>query len=154
MFDLIPWRRETESPLGLPREMNRMFDDFFGRTRRFPFALEEVASFIPVDIFESEDGMEISAELPGLTEKDIDVMLSPDRYYLTIKGEKRFMSEKKEKRYYHNERAYGVFRRTIALPYPAKEELVQASFEHGVLTVYLKKDRVAVGERHIKVTSA
>lgn len=154
-FDLIPWRRENELPFAFSRDMNRMFEDFFGgRTRRSPLALEDIAGFMPVDIFETEDGMEISVELPGLTEKDIDVMLSPDCYYLTIKGEKRFISEKKERRYYHSERAYGVFRRTIGLPYPAKEELVQATFENGVLTVYLRKDKVAAGERHIKVTSA
>jgi len=153
-FDLIPWRRENELPVAFSRDMNRMFDDFFGRTRRFPFALEDVAAFMPVDIFETEDGMEISVELPGLSDKDIDVMLSPDCYYLTIKGEKRFTSEKKERRYFHNERTYGVFRRTIGLPYPAKEELVQATFENGVLTVFLRKDKVAAGERHIKVTTA
>lgn len=154
MFDLIPWRRETEPTAAFPREMGRLFEDFFGRARRFPFALEDFGSFIPVDIVETEDAMEVSAELPGLTDKDIDVMLSPDRAYLIIKGEKRVEKEKKEKGWYHNERAYGAFRRTLALPYPARDEMVKATFERGVLNVYLKKDKTAVGERHIKVTTA
>jgi HSP20 family protein len=153
-FDLIPWRRETELPFSFSREMNRMFEDFFGAKKRFPFALEDYAAFVPVDVLETEDTMEISAELPGLSDKDIDVMLSPDRNYLTIKGEKRFEKEKKEKGFYHSERAYGAFRRTIALPFPAKDEMVKATFDRGVLTIFLSKDRVAVGERHIKVTSA
>lgn len=156
--DLIPWRREPELPTALTslqREMNRMFEDFFGRGRRWPASFEEFSAFLPsLDISETEDAMEISAELPGMSEKDIDVTLSSDRSTLTIKGEKKQEKEKKEKGYYHSERSYGAFRRAIALPSPAKDEQVQATFQNGVLTVHLKKDKAGNGEKHIKVKTA
>lgn len=156
--DLIPWRREPELPTALTslqREMNRMFEDFFGRGRRWPASFEEFGAFLPsLDISETEDSMEISAELPGMSEKDIDVTLSSDRSTLTIKGEKKEEKERKEKGYYHSERSYGAFRRAIALPSPAKDEQVQATFQSGVLTVQLKKDKAGNGEKHIKVKTA
>lgn len=156
--DLIPWRREQEVPVALTslqREMNRMFDDFFGRARRWPASFEEFGAFIPsLDISETEDAMEVSAELPGLSEKDIDVTLSPDKSYLTIKGEKREEKERKEKGYYQSGRSYGVFRRTVALPGPAKEDQIQATFQNGVLTVQLVKDKARNGEKHIKVKTS
>lgn len=153
--DLIPWRREPDFPAvnTMQREFNRMFEEFFGRGRRWPASFEELGAFVPVDIVETDDGMEVSAELPGMSEKDLDVILSPDHTYLTIKGEKKVEKEKKEKGYYHSERTYGAFRRTFALPAPARDEMVKATFVNGVLTVHLKKDRAA-GERHIKVTTA
>lgn len=156
--DLIPWRREPEFPASftsLQREMNRMFEDFFGRQRRWPASVEELGAFLPtLDISETEDAMELAAELPGMSEKDIDVTLSPDRAYLTIKGEKKQEKEKKEKGYYHAERSYGAFRRTVALPAIAKEDAIQATFQNGVLTVQLKKDKAGNGEKHIKVKTA
>lgn len=156
--DLIPWRRESEFPASLTslqRDMNRMFEDFFGRGRRWPASFEEFGAFFPsLDISETDDAMEISAELPGLAEKDIDVTLSPDRRTLTIKGEKKQEKEKKEKGYYHSERSYGAFRRTVALPSLAKEDPIQATFHSGVLTVQLKKDKAGSGEKHIKVKTA
>lgn len=156
--DLIPWRREPEFPVSLnsfQREMNRMFEDFFARGRRWPAPLEEFGAFLPsLDVSESDDAMEISAELPGMSEKDIDVTLSPDRSFLTFKGEKKQEKERKEKGYYHSERSYGMFRRTIALPVPAKDDQIQATFFNGVLTVQLKKDKAGNGEKHIKVKTA
>jgi HSP20 family protein len=127
----------------------------FGRARRWPASFEEFGAFIPsLDISETEDAMEVSAELPGLCEKDIDVTLSPDKSYLTIKGEKREEKERKEKGYYQSERSYGVFRRTVALPGPAKEDQIQATFQNGVLTVQLVKDKAKNGEKHIKVKTS
>lgn len=156
--DLIPWRRESELPApltSLQREMNRMFEDFFGHPRRWPASFDELGAFIPtLDISQTDDAMEIAAELPGMSDKDIEVTLSPDRSYLTIKGEKKLEKEKKEKGYYHSERSYGAFRRTVALPALAKEDAIQATFQNGVLTVQLKKDKAGNGEKHIKVKSA
>lgn len=156
--DLIPWRREQDVPMSLTslqREMNRMFEDFFARPRRLPVSFEELGAYIPtVDISETEDAMEVSAELPGMSEKDIDVTLSPDRSYLTIRGEKKHEKEKKEKGYYHSERSYGAFRRSVTLPSVAKEDAIQATFQNGVLTIQLKKDKAGNGEKHIKVKTA
>lgn len=156
--DLIPWRRDPELPASFSsfqREMNRMFEDFVGRARRWPASFEEFGAFLPsLDVSETDDAMEVSAELPGMAEKDIDVTLSSDRTALTIKGEKRQEKEKKEKGYYHSERSYGLFRRTIALPAPAKEDQIHATFQSGILTIQLKKDKAGNGEKHIKVKSA
>lgn len=156
--DLIPWRREPELPASFTsfqREMNRMFEDFFGRARRWPVSFEEMGAFLPsLDVSETEETMEISAELPGMTDKDIDVTLSPDRSTVTIKGEKKQEKEKKEKGYYHSERSYGLFRRTVALPALAKDDQIQATFHNGVLNIQLKKDKAGNGEKHIKVKTA
>lgn len=154
--DLIPWRREPElsAPIvSLQRQMNRMFDEFFGRSStRWPRLVEEIDSFLPnIDIEETDDMMEVSAELPGLSEKDIDVVLSPDGTTLTIKGEKRVEKEKKERGYYRSERTFGAFRRTVALPVPALDEKIDARFHNGVLTVELRKNKAGNGEKHIKV---
>lgn len=153
--DLIPWRRDVDvaAPImSFQRQMNRMFDEFFGRGARWPMLADDPAAFVPIiDIAETDDDMEVTAELPGLTEKDIDVTLAPDGSALTIKGEKRTEKEKKDKGFFRAERTYGAFRRTIALPAPAMEDKIDARFHNGVLTIDLKKNKAGNGEKHIKV---
>ena len=87
----------------------------------------------------AEDGKEITltAELPGLDEKDVEILLSNN--VLTIKGEKKSEQEKKEKDYYRVERSYGSFSRTIPLPEGIDADKVNASFKKGVLTVTVPK---------------
>jgi HSP20 family protein len=120
-------------------------------------ALEEGAGFFYPDVEMSETNghIEISAELPGVTDKDIDVTLSPDGTTLAIKGEKKLSKEKKEKDYYCAERSYGAFRRTMSLPTPVNPDKVDAKFHHGVLEIKLTKvDDSSKGVKHIDIKAS
>ena len=90
-----------------------------------------------VDIAESEKAYEITAELPGMDEKNIEVKVTDGS--LTIKGEKQEEKEEKEKDYYLQERRYGSFERSFELPESVDPDKIEASFKKGVLTVTLPK---------------
>jgi HSP20 family protein len=143
-------RRTDLDPLQAFRnEMERMFDQFrrgFGlpaSRRGFetePFWRGEggFGLAVPaVDVAEDEKAYHITAELPGLSEKDIEVELSGDM--LTISGEKRDEREEKEKSHHFSERRYGSFRRSFALPQGVDRDKVEATFKNGVLSLTLPK---------------
>lgn len=135
---LVPWRPFEELST-LRREMDRVFDRFFGE---FPSLERPALTWTPrVDMTETKDSVVIQAELPGLEAKDVDVALSGDT--LTIKGEKK--QEREEKDEYHHvvERAYGSFTRMIRLPAPVAADQVKATFKNGVLTIRLPKTEEA-----------
>ncbi len=145
----IESRREWEYPFGaFQREMNKLFDDFFGGFDLSPWAPAErrlAASFTPhIDISETDKEIKVSAELPGMDEKDVEVSLTRDT--LTVKGEKKQETEDKGKDYYRTERSYGAFTRSIALPIEVDTEKVQANFNKGVLTITLPKTAKAIQE--------
>jgi len=99
--------------------MNRLFNDFFGAGE-----LPEVADFVPgVDISETKNEIRVKADLPGLTEKDVEVNLSGD--VLSIKGERKEESEEKDENYYRKERVYGTFLRQIQIPKKIKADQVK-----------------------------
>ena len=138
-MSLIPWRRRdvVGSLDGFQREMNRMFDDFFGRD----FAVEPFArtgEWVPaLEVSESETALAVKAELPGLDPKDVEVTLADG--ILTIRGEKKKESETQEKNVHLVERSYGSFERSVQLPTDVKLDAVEAKFKNGVLTVELPK---------------
>lgn len=140
--DLTPWRqgrrRAYSSPFNALRdEMNSLFEDFFRNFDLEPFA-ERSRMFTPlVDVSESEKEITVSAELPGLEEKDIDISITKDA--LTVKGEKKDEREEKNGGRYHAERFYGAFARTIPLPAEIDRDAVKATYEKGVLTIRLPK---------------
>jgi HSP20 family protein len=137
--------KESDSPLySFQQRMNDMFDEFFGGFNlALPGALEErVGAFRPsIDVKEGEKEIVVKAELPGLEEKDIEVLLAEDT--LTIKGEKKEEKEDKGKNYYHLERSYGVFHRVIPLPAEVDAKKVEAKFKNGVLSIVLPKTEKA-----------
>jgi HSP20 family protein len=142
-------RREWEYPFGsFQREMNKLFDDFFGGFELSPWAPLErrlTAAFNPrVDVSETDKEIKVSAELPGMDDKDIDVSLTRDT--LTIKGEKKEEKEEKEKDYYRVERSYGSFTRSIPLPVEVDTDKVQATFRKGVLEITLPKSAKVIQE--------
>jgi HSP20 family protein len=122
------------------REIEKTFDDF---SRRGPLAgfagFGEAATAPKIDVSESKDGLEVTAELPGVDEKDIDVTLSNG--VLTVRGEKKTERDEtdKSKNWHVTERRYGSFSRTITLPYDPDSAKVEAKFEKGVLRVRLPK---------------
>ena len=87
------------------------------------------------DVVETEDGIEVTVELPGLEQKDIEVSLSDEA--LTIKGEKKVERKDEKKGYYISERSYGSVFRSIPLPAGVDSDKAEASFKNGVLTVEL-----------------
>jgi HSP20 family protein len=147
----IPAKREEEHPfMGLQREMNKLFDDFFnswGELRPLDHALDD---FSPrIDLVEDEKNVTISAELPGMNEKDIDVSLV--REALIIKGEKKQEKEERKDHYFYSERSYGSFSRTIPLPPEVDSDKIQAEFRKGILTITLPKTATAKETRKIAV---
>ncbi|WP_159593743.1 Hsp20/alpha crystallin family protein [Chelativorans xinjiangense] len=157
-------KRELWSPFEtLHREVDRLFDNFhpFG-WRRSPrpslFDLEfdwprvatwEIAP--AMDLAEKDGAYEISAELPGLDEKNIEIKLSNGT--LTIKGEKT--EEEREKEYYLSERRYGSFHRSFRVPEGVDTNKIDARFAKGVLTVTLPKSAEAKkNEKKISVKAA
>jgi HSP20 family protein len=142
-------KREWEHPFGsFQREMNRLFDNFFGGFSLSPWTPLErgvTQAFTPrVDLSETNKEIRVSAELPGMEEKDIDVSLTRDT--LTIEGEKKEEKEEKDKDYYRMERSYGSFTRSIPLPVEVDTDKVQATFKKGVLEITLPKTAKAIAE--------
>lgn len=143
--NLVPWRREKNN-LPIHREnddpfyaLQRAFDDFWSKFDGLSLVEDGFNEFSPrIDVVETEDQFKVTAELPGMDEKDIDVTLSQDR--LVIKGEKKVEKEDKSQNCYHMERSYGSFIRTIPLPVDGVEnDKVEADFNKGVLTISLPK---------------
>jgi HSP20 family protein len=114
----------------LQREIDRLFEDFtpgFGAGR----GLADVKA--KMDLAETKDGLELTVELPGLEEKDVNVTVSDG--LLTVSGEKKVESERKEQNYHLVERGYGSFSRSVALPSGVKADQIKASMNKGVLKV-------------------
>lgn len=105
-----------------------------------------------VDLAEKDGEYEITAELPGLDEKDVEVRLANG--VLTISGEKKAEREEKEKDYYFSERCYGSFRRAFRLPEGVDPEKIEANFSKGVLMVRLPKSaQSAASGKKIEIKS-
>ncbi|HJL15617.1 MAG TPA: Hsp20/alpha crystallin family protein [Sandaracinaceae bacterium LLY-WYZ-13_1] len=120
-------------------EIDRWFGDFSPETFR-----------PSVDVVDEEDAIKVSAELPGMTKDDVQLSIDDDT--LTIRGEKRNEEESKENGCYRTERSYGMFQRSIPLPRDVDRDGVNASFDHGVLTVRLpKKGEVESGAKSIEI---
>ena len=141
-------------------ELDRLFDDFGfgGRSLRRGHAFEpfwQNATFTgapAVDVTEKADAFEVSAELPGMDEKEIEVKVGNG--LLTITGEKKEEHEETKKDTFLSERRYGAFQRTFGLPEGIDPEKIAASFAKGVLTVRLPKSPDAKGkEKRIAVVA-
>ena len=129
----------------LRKEVDRLFDDFGDDFWRRPFrSLAAIERNLPklvaspaVDIAETDKSYEITAELPGMDEKNIEVNVVNGG--ITIKGEKKEAAEEKRKDYYLSERRYGSYERYFALPEGVDADKIAAVFKNGVLTVTLPK---------------
>ena len=141
----------------LRREIDRLFEDWRLPSRFLGFEVPRVANanwqFAPaIDVVEKDDAYEITAELPGLDEKDGEIKLANNT--LTSKGEKSEQHEDKQKDYYLSERRYGSFQRSFRVPDGVDAEKIDAIFTKGVLTVKLPKTAEAKAEKKIDIKAA
>lgn len=147
----------------LRQEIDRLFDRMpgtvwpFGRST-FEFdlpRLRDIATGIApaVDVAEKDGAYEITVELPGMDEKNIDIKMANGS--LTIRGEKKEESEERRKDYFLSERRFGSFMRSFQVPAGVDAEKIDASFAKGVLTVTLPKTAEAQkGEKKIDIKPA
>ena len=155
--DLIPWnngsrevslhRNEPNPFLALHREMNRLFDDVFRgfdlTSFGFDRGLDPTIGWPNIEVSDTDKEMKVTAELPGLEEKDVELELANG--VLAIKGEKKTETEDEDRLF--SERYYGRFERRIPVE-DVEEDKVSASFRNGVLTVTLPKTGQA--QRQVK----
>ncbi len=142
---MIPVGRERSGLTGeyqpfltLQREMGRLFDEF---SRGFPtFGSTDLTP--RMNITETDKEIELTAELPGLEEKDVNINVADN--ILTIRGEKQVEKEEKDKEYRLFERSYGSFSRSIDLPIGVDPDKIKATIANGVLKVSVPKPAAAV----------
>jgi HSP20 family protein len=131
---------------GLRKEVDRLFNEFGDDFWRRPFGPlaesewnwpKKFAAAPAVDVAETDKSYEITVELPGMDEKNVQVNLADGG--ITIKGEKQQETEQKKKDYYVSERRYGSFERYFTLPEGVDANKIEATFKNGVLKVMLPK---------------
>ena len=130
------WSEPMSTLRRIQEEMNRTLGDSrWGATSEFP----------AVNIWRGENGVLVTAEIPGVTLEDIDLTVHQNT--LTIKGKRAVEAQEPEVSFHRQERNYGSFARTIALPYGVDPEHVQARAQNGILTIQLPRPEVDKPQR-------
>ena len=148
----------------LRREVDRLFEDFAGGLWRSSFgrsffdiepawrSRSAMSTMPAIDVTETDKAYAITAELPGMDEKNVEVKVADD--ILTIKGEKQEEKEEKTKDYHLSERSFGSFQRAFQVPSGVDTDKIDAKFSKGILTVTLPKSTEAQkAEKKITVKS-
>ncbi|MDE0010432.1 MAG: Hsp20/alpha crystallin family protein [Candidatus Poribacteria bacterium] len=130
----------TRRPMRNPFNLQNVFSDLFGSYEN-ETDMGNTSWMPTVDISETETGFEIHAELPGVSENDVNVSVNDN--ILTVKGEKRQEIEKVDKNYHRMERRYGSFQRSFTLPRHVETSDIKAEFKDGVLTLEIPKAEAA-----------
>jgi HSP20 family protein len=128
--------------------MNRLFEDAFPTLRLEDSELMQATWSPAVDIYETENELVLSAELPGVNEKDVEIKVEDGT--LSIKGERKLEKETKEENYHRIERAYGSFFRSFTLPNYVDYDNISAEFENGLLKVHMPK-KTEVKPKKVKI---
>ncbi len=135
MRSLVRWEPFNDL-ISLRDAMDRLFEESFVRPWRselIPWSRSE----LPLDMYETDDEVVVKASVPGVKPEELDVTITGDT--LTIKGETKTESEVRRESYLCQERRYGAFSRSVALPEGLNTDKVDATFEHGVLTLHIPK---------------
>jgi HSP20 family protein len=119
----------------LNRNLSSMFDDFFSIKPSSMFEFEWAPA---IDVHENDNSIHVKAEVPGISEKDINVII--ENNVLTISGEKSEEKKSENKRYAVSERKFGSFFRSISLPGGIKHDGIKASYRNGVLDIEIPKE--------------
>jgi HSP20 family protein len=135
-------KSEREPLQVLQNEIDRLFSDFTTDLPVFGKWNGNGRLAVRVDVAETDKALEVTAELPGVSEKEIDVSLVGD--VLTIKAEKKSDKEEKTKDYHIVERSYGTFERSMQLPFQADAAKIEAKFDKGVLKLVVQKPAEAL----------
>jgi HSP20 family protein len=144
---LVPGRGlwELRFP-SLKDEMDKLFEDFFGRTG-FP-SMQEGGWLPAVDVNETKKDVVVTLDLPAINPKEVSISIVDDR--LTIKGERKREEETKEENYYRSERMHGTFQRVVQLPTEVVGDKAKATYKDGVLRITVPKSQKAV-PKEIKI---
>jgi len=143
---LVPYVRRSETPA-----ISHLFEDFFNGLPFTSYSSEQNESWVPaVDILEKEGNLILRAELPGMTEKQIELKLEGNT--LIIKGERKMDKEDKKNNYHRVESYYGSFTRSFRLPETVDLDKISADYKNGVLTVTIPQ-RPEVRPREIPVST-
>jgi HSP20 family protein len=143
------WSEENDPFLAMRREMNRLFDDVFdgfGLPSAFGPVLRQMPAAPKIDVSETDNEIQITAEMPGIDQNDVEVLLEDDR--LIIRGEKKEEREDKDRNYHVRERVQGAFSRTLPLPFAPDPNQVKAEFRNGVMTITIPKPQGVKQKQH------
>ena len=142
----VPASPLLDQPLGWLRgEIDRLFEDFGSPGRSIFTFGTHAAPVPPMELSDAGDSYRLTAELPGLTDKDVTIELAGG--VLSVSGEKTESKDHEESGCLMSERRYGAFARQIALPKDADRDAISASFKNGLLTVTIGKDQKATAEK-------
>jgi len=154
---LTPYRSRSVEPFHPPspflsfyRQANRLFEDVF---REFDDAREALGGILSpnIDVTQNDQEIRITAELPGVQEKDVEVTINND--VLTVRAEKRVERDDTKDTRHISERAYGTFQRLLQLPQSVDPDQIHAHFDKGVLTVTLPRTEQEKDRRRITIES-
>jgi HSP20 family protein len=145
-MDLMKWEPLSGELSSFRRQIDRLFDSFFGRESSL-WPEKRMAPL--VDVAETAEEITIKAELPGMEEKDVSVSLSGEN--LIIKGERKGEKEDKNKTFHRMERWYGSFERVVPMPVSVDPEKIKAEYKKGVLEIHLPK-KPEVKPKQIPIT--
>ena len=135
-MSLIRWD-PLRDVLSLRQAMDRLFEESFVRPRD-AWPLSRAAGLtVAVDMHETDDELVLTADLPGLKSEDVDIGITENT--LTMRGEFRSEDEGERGNVHFQERRYGSFQRSLALPAPIDADAAEAEFKDGVLTIMLPK---------------
>ena len=135
-MELIRWN-PMRDVFGFGHRMNHLFDDVFRPVAREDGGLSMWNGYPTVDIYDNDENIVITAELPGIDKTDIVIDVKDG--VLTLKGERSFDNEVKEEKYYCRERTFGKFQRAFRLPADVDPEKINADYKDGILKIDIPK---------------
>jgi HSP20 family protein len=135
-MELIRWNPMRDMFI-LRHQMNHLFNDVFRPVARGDEGVSMWNQYPTVDIYDNDENIIITAELPGIDKKDIVIDVKDD--VLTLKGERSFDHEIKEEKYYCRERTFGKFERVFRLPADIDPEKISADYKDGILKIDIPK---------------
>ena len=144
---LVKWTPRRKS---IFEDMDSIVRNVFNEDWNFP--VRDLRQWAPaIDVEETDKHYRITADIPGLTKKDVKVNITNN--ILTISGERKTVNDSEKDHYHYRERHYGSFSRSFNLPETVKEDDVSASFKNGILAITLPKhEEVLPKEREIKIS--
>ena len=144
---LIKWQPK---PMNVFDDMDSMIHSFFNTDWNFP--VRDTRNWSPaVDVKETDNSFVLTADIPGLTKKDIKVNVANRK--LSISGERSYETDQENDNYHYRERRFGTFDRSFNLPGTVDEENISASFKNGILSIQLPKHEVEIPkDRLIKIS--